>query len=93
MKITNFAFAILSLSFLLVGCSRSEPKAQAGRFQLIFTPAQSKAPELIYLIDTATGRVWSMGIKREVSKPDGTSEVEFSEWKEETVIKGLSGNK
>ena len=80
---------IIGLAALLAaGCSKSDPKEQVGRFQLTFKPSQSKAPDLVYVIDTATGRVWSMGVRREVIRPDGTDEIEYSEW-QETVIKGL----
>jgi len=87
---TNLIIVALA-ALLAAGCSKSDPKEQVGRFQLIFKPAQSKAPDLVYVIDTATGRVWSMGIKREITNPDGTGETEYSEWNE-TVIKGLKGS-
>jgi hypothetical protein len=76
--------AILSLVALLAaGCSKSEPKTDVGRFQMIFKPAGSKAPELIYLLDSSTGRIWTFGIARETSHPDGTSDIEYSGWREE----------
>ena len=59
----------------------------SGRFQLILKPANCKAPNVAYLLDTATGRLWALGVAREVTQPDGSSVIEYSGWKEETTTK------
>jgi hypothetical protein len=94
MKTTSHTFSLLGvlLTLFSAGCSQSEPKEQVGRFQLMFKPAESKAPDLVYLVDTTTGRVWTMGIKRQVTRPNGESEIEYSDWNE-AVIKGVSSSK
>ena len=88
MKTASRMFTVFSLSLplLFLGCSQSEPTIQPGRFNLMFAPPQSKAPDLLYLVDTATGRVWSMGIKREVNNPTGESTIEYSGWTEASIF-------
>lgn len=82
---------LLTLVLFIGGCSRPESKDGVGRFQLVFPPANSKSKDTMYFVNTSTGRLWSMGIRREVVHPDGTGEIEWSEWKEETIT-GLSGS-
>ena len=81
---------ILTLLTLSSGCwSKDSQKGDVGRFQLVFPPPQSKSPALAYIIDTATGRLWSRGVSREEKRADGESFIEYSDWTE-TKIKGLN---
>lgn len=80
----------LILPTFFCGCSQ---KADVDRFRIVFTPSQSKAPDLVYMIDTATGRLWSRGIARETNKTDGAggaiNSIEYSDW-HECKIAGLN---
>ena len=78
------ALVSLALMFLVASDNAHAQQSQAGRYQMLTTPAAANQPPEIFLLNTETGQSWTLS--HAAGQPEEWLPVRFSSGKGQALV-------